>query len=174
MYNWSSYPTILTHYTIKDQHDKPVIIITPKSSHASIGKIYQFQKCIDYYNLAVCDQSWACETIVCIVDTSQLYRLSTFHDKEPSSHDYDDNVESVTIGTQSCHLQSVGHHGDYIDYMKQAEERSHEPSLPVVKTQPIRIEGFGSNDLNIQCNKDDKVSRLYHIMCYSYIIAILP
>ena len=73
----------------------------------------------------------------------------------------DDHVESVTIQTQSCHPQAIGHHGDYIDYVKQAEEASHDlPSLSVVNIQPIRIEGFGSKDLNVQHNKDDKVISL--------------
>ena len=71
--------------------------------------------------------------------------------------DHDDQLESVTIRTESCHPQDIGCHGDYIDYVKQTEESSHDPSLPVVKVQPIRIEGFGSNELNIQCSKDDKV-----------------
>lgn len=68
----------------------------------------------------------------------------------------DDHVGQVTIQTESCHPQAVGHHGDYIDYVKQAEEESCEPLIPVVKVQPIRIEGFGSDDL-IHHNKDDKV-----------------
>lgn len=72
----------------------------------------------------------------------------------------DDHMESVTIQTQSCHPQAIGHHGNYIDYVKQAEEASHDlPSLPV-KIQPIKIEGFGSKDLNVHHNKDDKVISL--------------
>ena len=70
-------------------------------------------------------------------------------------------MESVAIQTQSCHPQANGHHGDYIDYMKQAEEASHDlRSLPLVKMQPIRIEGFGSKDLNVQRNEDDQVISL--------------
>lgn len=74
----------------------------------------------------------------------------------------DDHVKSVTIATKTCHPQSAGSHGDYIYYMKQAEQSLHETSLPVVKVQPIRIEGFGSSDLNIQYSKDDKVISKYH------------
>ena len=74
--------------------------------------------------------------------------------------EHDDNMESVTIRTQSCHPQAISHHGNYIDYVKQAEESSHEPpSLPIVKVQPIRIQGFGSKNLNVQHN-DDKQSYL--------------
>ena len=84
--------------------------------------------------------------------------------------DYDDHVESVTIKTESCHPQAAGHHGDYIDYVKQLEDSSHDPpSLPVVKVQPIRIEGFGSDDLNVQCNKDEVIS----LQCYCNVTVIL-
>lgn len=72
--------------------------------------------------------------------------------------EYDDHVESVMIKTESCHPQATGHHGDYIDYVKQVEESSHDlPSLPVIKVQPIRIEGFGSDDLNVQLDNKDEV-----------------
>ena len=87
----------------------------------------------------------------CVCCVSNIVSMDTVLDE------HDERVESVTIRTESCHPQAVGHHGDYIDYVKQAEESSHEPSLPVIKVQPIRIEGFGSNDLHLQCNKDDKV-----------------
>ena len=71
----------------------------------------------------------------------------------------DDQVKSVTIRTESCHPQAIGNHGDYIDYVRQAEESSHElPVIPVDQVQPIRIEAFGSNQLNLQHNKDDKVT----------------
>lgn len=83
--------------------------------------------------------------------------------------DHDDHVESVTIKTASCHPQAVGRHGDYIAYVKQAEESSHEPPLPVVKVQPIRIEGFGSKDLNVQCHKD-KVWSYNSMTAYLYFI----
>ena len=92
--------------------------------------------------------------------------------------DHGDDLESVTIRTESCHPQDIGCHGDYIDYVKQTEEVLHDPSLPVVKVQPIRIEGFGSNDLNVQkCSKDDKVIMSYDVTVYDMmivVIAILP
>lgn len=72
----------------------------------------------------------------------------------PLMKDDDDDEYDVTIKTETCHPQAIGHHGDYIDYVKQAEEGSCELPVPVVKVQPIRIEGFGSNDLNMQCSKD--------------------
>jgi len=86
-----------------------------------------------------------------------------------------DHVRPAAVQTESCHPQAVGHHGDYIDYVKQAEEKSCDPLTPVVKVQPIRIEGFGSDDLNIQHNKDDKVSSSGILLCYYYslLVAIL-
>ena len=76
-----------------------------------------------------------------------------------------DQIESVAIKTESSHPQTTGYYGDYIDYVKQAEESSHEiPAMPVVHVQPIRIEAFGSNHLDVLHDKDNKVAIVMHRM----------
>jgi len=56
--------------------------------------------------------------------------------------------------------QAVGDHTSYIDYVKLVEQddpASPATVSPMVKKQPMRIEGFGSNDINDLPSDEEKV-----------------
>jgi len=72
----------------------------------------------------------------------------------------DDNDEDtlVTMAMTSYCPQAVGDHTSYINYVKLVEQDDPAPPVSrVVKKQPMRIEGFGSSDINNSSNDEDKV-----------------
>ena len=58
--------------------------------------------------------------------------------------------------------QLMSDHASYIDYVKLAEQDNPVPAAvnPVVRTQPMRIEGFGSNDIKSSSNDEDKQQQI--------------
>ena len=75
-------------------------------------------------------------------------------------NDSDDSTSSVTMAMMSHCPQAVNDHTPYIDYVKLAEQDDPTPPAavsPLVKKQPMRIEGFGSNDIKDLPSDEDKV-----------------